>query len=585
MPRNALLVYPEFPVSYWGFQYALEFVGKKSSMPPLGLLTVAAMFPKDYCLRVVDTNVELLTDEHLEWADVAFLSAMIIQKRSFQEIAVRCREAGIPVVAGGPYPTSCVDEIENVDHFVLDEVEETFASFLSDFENGTARKVYRSPRRPPVTVSPLPRYDLISLQPYRSMAIQFSRGCPFDCEFCDITKLYGRVPRTKTNAQVIREMQSLYDLGWRGPVFLVDDNFIGNKRDAMRLLPDVAAWQKERGYPFGLYTEASVNLSDIDPLMDAMTDAGFNMVFLGIETPDPKVLKIANKSQNIKQDDENYLLRAVRKIHEKGMNVTAGFIVGMDGDTERSFDAQIEFIQKAGIPTAMVGLLTALKGTNLYHRLVGEGRLLEESDGNNVNIALNFVPQMDRTTLINGYLRVLSTLYDASLKNYFDRCWTQFRQVRPKPVGTATVGRAELIAFAKSLYRQVFSRQGPAYLRFLAKVIARDARRLPDAIALAITGYHFQKLTQQQIRAHSFTTYLAQELREFREFLAQLTSQGESYLDVLQTDVSRRLNRAHARYRRIQLDAQENVREAFESFRRALTLPLAGLRTDDVSSG
>lgn len=571
MPRNALLIYPEFPISYWGFQYALRFVGKKSSMPPLGLLTVAGMFPEDYHLRVVDTNVEPLTDSHLEWADVAFLSAMVIQKHSFQEIARRCRKAGVPVVAGGPYPTSCFEDIENVDHFVLDEVEETFSTFLRDFENGCAQKIYRAPRRPPVTASPLPRYDLISLRPYRSMAIQFSRGCPFDCEFCDITKLYGRVPRTKANEQVLREMQSLYDLGWRGPVFLVDDNFIGNKRDAMRLLPDVAAWQKAHNYPFRFYTEASVNLCEMDALMDAMTDAGFDMVFLGIETPNPKVLQIAHKNQNVKQGDENYLYNAVRKIQGKGLHVTAGFILGMDGDTEHAFDAQIEFIQKAGIPMAMVGLLTALKGTNLYHRLVAEGRLLEESDGNNVNIALNFVPQMNRETLIKGYLRVLSTLYDPTLKNYFERCWTQIQQVRPKRNGFQGVGTAELKAFVRSLCRQMLSRQGPAYVRFLARVASWDVRRLPDAVEMAIVGYHFQKLTQHQLSTHSFLTYLSQELAEFRERLSQLGSQRGFSWEELRNDASRRLVRAQKAYHRIHDDLRENLRDAFESFRRTLT--------------
>lgn len=574
MSRNALLIYPEFPLSYWGFQYALRFIGKKSSMPPLGLLTVAGMFPEDYRLRVVDTNVEPLTEAHLEWADIAFLSAMVIQKRSFQEIAARCRKAGVPVVAGGPYPTSCFEEIENVDHFVLDEVEETFPTFLRDLESSCAKKVYRAPRRPPVTASPLPRYDLISFQPYRSMAIQFSRGCPFDCEFCDITKLYGRVPRTKTNEQVIREMQSLYDLGWKGPVFLVDDNFIGNKRDAMRLLPEVAAWQKAHNYPFRLYTEASVNLCEMDALMDAMVDAGFDMVFLGIETPNPKVLQIANKNQNVKQGDENYLYKAVRKIQEKGLHVTAGFILGMDGDTEHAFDAQIEFIQKAGIPMAMVGLLTALKGTNLYHRLVAEGRLLEESDGNNVNIALNFVPQMDRETLIQGYLRVLSTLYDSTLKNYFERCWTQIQQVHPRWNGFQGLGKAELKAFVQSLCRQMLSRQGPAYARFLARVARWDIRRLPDAVGMAIMGYHFQKLTQQQLVAHSFLTYLSHEIAEFRERLSQLGSQGEFYWEELRNDVNQRLSRAQRAYRRIHHDVRENLRDTFESFCQTLTISM-----------
>ena len=351
MPK-ALLVYPAQPPTYWGGNYALELVDIKSAFPPLGLLTIAAMFPPEYELRVVDMNVAPLADSDLEWADVVFTSTMIVQRFSLQTVIERCNRAGVPVVAGGPHPTTFHDEIPGVDHFVLDEVEETFPGFLHDLENGTARAIYREPRKPDVTLTPVPRFDLIDLDSYYSMGLQFSRGCPFNCEFCDITKLYGRVPRTKSPAQLVTEFEALYRLGWRGPLFLVDDNFIGNKREAMELLPVIADWQKAHGYPFSLSTEASVNLAHLDGLMDAMVASGFDTVFLGIETPNPKALIKTKKQQNTSRSDENFLFNAVRKIQRKGIQVQGGFILGLDSDDETAFDAQIEFIQEAGIPVA-----------------------------------------------------------------------------------------------------------------------------------------------------------------------------------------------------------------------------------------
>ena len=272
--------------------------------------------------------------------------------------------------------------------------------------------------------TPVPRFDLLDLSAYGSMALQFSRGCPFDCEFCDITKLFGRVPRTKSNEQMLAELDALHSLGWRGALLLVDDNFIGNKKEAMRLLPAVAAWQREHGSPFDLFTEASVNLARNEPLMDAMVEADFSMVFVGIESPNPEALRRTNKPQNTVRGDEDYLIRAVRTIQEKGLEVTAGFILGLDGDGPEVFEAQVDFIQRAGIPIAMVGLLTALRGTNLYSRLEHEGRLLVESSGNNVEIALNFVPELDRGVLIDGYRNVLASLYGPDLRTYFARCRT-----------------------------------------------------------------------------------------------------------------------------------------------------------------
>ena len=285
--RNALLVYPECPPSNWGINFALEMLGAKAAFPPLGLLTVAAMFPPKYDLRVVDMNVSPLKDSDLDWADMVFTSTMIVHRESLQKVIERCHHAGVPVVAGGPYPTSNHQDIAGVDHFVLDEAEETFPRFLRDLDKGRAEFIYREPRKPDVTRTPIPRFDLIELSDYSAMCVQFSRGCPFDCEFCDITKLYGRVPRTKSPQQIVEEFEALYRLGWRGYLFLVDDNFIGNRRDALHLLPAIAEWQRAHGYPFRLFTEASVNLARMDSVMDAMIEAGFNGVFLGIETPNP----------------------------------------------------------------------------------------------------------------------------------------------------------------------------------------------------------------------------------------------------------------------------------------------------------
>ena len=329
-------------------------------MPPLGLLTIAGMFPKNYALKVVDLNIEPLTDAHLQWADVVLTSTMIVQKDSLYEVAERCNRAGIPIIAGGPHPTSYYDNIKEetdatINHFLFGEVEEIFEDFLTDFESGSAKEIYREQRKPDITKTPPPRYDLIDINSYGSMALQFSRGCPFNCEFCDITKLFGRVPRTKSNEQMLAEFELLYKLGWDGAMFVVDDNFIGNKRDAMRLLPAVKQWQEERQFPFSLYTEASVNLVEIPEMLDAMSEAGFNMVFLGIESPNDEALLGTSKGQNTSKEEEagSYLMRAIRKIQNKGIEVTGGFIIGLDGDTE--FDSHINFIQEAGIPMAMAG--------------------------------------------------------------------------------------------------------------------------------------------------------------------------------------------------------------------------------------
>ena len=572
---NALFVYPKFPPSYWGFKYALEFLGKKSSMPPLGLLTIASMFPKHYNLKVVDINIEPLTDAHLEWADVTLTSTMIVQKDSLYDVAERCNRAGVPIIAGGPHPTSYYDNIKEetdavIDHFLFGEVEEIFEDFLTDFESGAAEEVYREKRKPDITLTPPPRYDLIDINAYGSMALQFSRGCPFNCEFCDITKLFGRVPRTKSNEQMLAEFEMLYKLGWKGPMFVVDDNFIGNKRDAMRLLPAVQQWQDERQFPFSLYTEASVNLVEIPDMLDAMSDSGFNMVFLGIESPNDNALISTSKGQNTsKQEDAgSYLLRAVRQIQSKGMEVTGGFIIGLDGDTE--FDSHINFIQEAGIPMAMAGLLTALKETDLWHRLKLEDRLLVESTGNNTDMSLNFVPEMPREELISEYRRVVSTLYDPTLKNYFKRCLMLLEHMPFTSHNVRSIQKTELIAFARSLQRQLFSRQGVEYARYLITALRKYPKMFPEAVRLAVMGHHLEKMTRHTLAVEDFRAFLADEMDTFKAEISQLTEVQDHRMGEIPGYLRRLFGRAKKEYDGIHEDFQYAAHVALEGFQQSV---------------
>ncbi len=562
MPR-ALLVYPEFPPSYWGFRYALELLGKKAPMPPLGLLTVAAMFPESWELRLVDLNVQPLLDADLEWADLVLTSTMVVQQRSLREVIARCNEIGRPVAVGGPHPTSFASEIVGADHFLLDEVEETFPAFLADWEAGRAARVYRPEAKPAVTSTPVPRFDLLDLSAYGSMALQFSRGCPFDCEFCDITKLFGRVPRTKSNDQMLAELDALYALGWRGSLFLVDDNFIGNKKEALRLLPAIAEWQRERGHPFDLYTEASVNLAKHEPLMDAMVAAGFSMVFLGIESPNPEALLKTHKVQNTAKDDRDYLLHAVEAIQRKGIEVTAGFILGLDGDGPEVFDAQVAFIQRAGIPIAMVGLLTALRGTNLYARLEREGRLVAESTGNNVEIALNFEPELDREVLVDGYRRVLSTLYGPDLRAYFARCRTLLGRLGRGPKKNRRVSRAELGAALRSLRLQLFSAQGPAYAAFLAHTLFTRPTMLGEAIRMAVKGWHFQRYTEQTLAAHAYREAALDGYARAESLLERAAAVHDRLRRRVERQVGRQVGRAlrsiARRYRRLRPEFRQGL--------------------------
>jgi radical SAM superfamily enzyme YgiQ (UPF0313 family) len=494
---NALLVYPEAPPrTYWSFKHTLPYVDRRAAHPPLGLITVAALLPSHWSLRLVDMNVEPLLDDDLIWADVVLTSSMVVQAGSLDEVVERCNRLGVPVAAGGPYPSGCPDRLAGVDHRFVGEAEGAIEAFAADLEAGRARRRYDAPRAPDVDTSPVPRFDLLDLSAYASMAIQHSRGCPFSCEFCDIWKLYGRRPRIKAPGRVRAELDALHAAGWTGSVFFVDDNFIGNPRLARRSLAAIEAWQREHGFPFQLYTEASLNLGADDVLLAGMRDAGFNFVFLGIESPSAESLAGANKPQNAKLD----LLATVRKIQSYGIEVSSGFIVGFDEDEDDIFDRQIEFIRRAGIPMAMVGILTALEGTALHDRLAREGRLLSESGGDNTHVfEPNFVPRMPVARLVAGYKRVMHTLYGPTLADYFDRCRRLLDRLGPNPRFGRRVVWRELRAFGRSLATVVTRAYGREYARFLLWTAVRHPARFAEAVRLGLMGFHFEAITREAI--------------------------------------------------------------------------------------
>lgn len=485
-----LLVYPKYPETFWGFKYALKFISKKASLPPLGLLTVAAMLPAEWEVRLVDKNVKKLRDADLLWADYVFLSAMSIQRASTESVIRRCKAVGAKMIAGGPLFTSAPTEFNEVDHLILNEAEITLPGFLTDLEKGRARHIYTSPQWADLTSIPVPRFDLLNNKKYASMNIQYSRGCPFDCDFCNITVLYGRLPRTKMASQVIAELDSLYSGGWRNSVFIVDDNFIGNKNKLKReVLPAIIEWMEKRQYPFTLYTEVSINLADDTELMNLMVNAGFDQVFIGIESPNDESLAECSKLQNRNRD----LAASVRKIQQSGMEVQAGFIVGFDKDPATIFDRLIDFIQESGIVTAMVGLLNAPTGTKLYDRMKQEGRLLRSSTGDNTDFSINFIPKMSSEALLSGYNMILKTIY--SPKHHYARIKTFLKGHHPPRIRRGAIRFNYVMAGFKSVVRLgIIGRERYQYWKLFFWSLFRRPRLFPLAITLAIYGFHFRKI-------------------------------------------------------------------------------------------
>jgi radical SAM superfamily enzyme YgiQ (UPF0313 family) len=492
---KALLLYPEFPDTFWSFKHALQFIRKQASTPPLGLLTVAALLPPEWELRLVDQNVDTLTDLDLAWADCAFVSAMVVQRDAARRLIARCKMAGLRVVAGGPLFTIEPEAFPEVDHLVLNEAELTLPPFLADLAAGGAQRVYMSSEFPDIGQSPTPLWHLANLRRYASMALQFSRGCPFDCDFCNVTALLGHRPRVKTAQQVLAELDGLYALGWRDRVFFVDDNFIGNKRALKEeLLPALIAWRRGKvGMPFN--TEVSINLADDLELMALMVEAGFDKVFIGIETPDEDSLAECSKKQNRKRD----MVDDVRRLHRAGLEVQGGFIVGFDNDTPSIFRRQIEFIQRSGIVTAMVGLLQAPPGTKLYERLAREGRLVGVASGDNVANATNIVPVMNLEVLSVGYKALVDHLY--APKQYYARVRTFLSEYKPAQI-TTPLDLDHLLALFRSMLRLgILGEERHHYWRLFGWALFRKPRVFPLAITLAVYGYHFRQVSILHVAA------------------------------------------------------------------------------------
>lgn len=486
---KALLVYPAIPDTFWSFKHIMKFIRKRAAHVPLGLLTVGAMLPKDWDLQLVDMNVESLTDDDIRWADMVFMGAMVVQKESVKEVVARAHALGKKIVAGGPLFTSSWEEFPEIDHFVLNEAEITLKPFLKDLAAGKPLRVYNTDEKPDITQTPLPRWDLIKMKYYASMSVQYSRGCPYDCEFCDIVNLNGRRPRVKSNDQMLRELQYLYDLGWRGRCFIVDDNFIGNRVKVKSFLRDLFPWQEARRFPFSLYTEASVNLAQDQELMNLMTSAGFDSVFLGLETPAEECLVECGKHQNRSMD----LVEAVKTIQRNGMEVMGGFIIGFDNDPPNIFERQANFIQNSGVVKAMIGLLNAIPGTRLYQRLKEEGRILDNCTGDNCDGSLNFVPKMDAQKLKEGYSAVLNYIY--SPKEYYDRILEFLKDY--KPTRRRRVSMMDVRAFFTSILYLGILEKGKSkiyYWKLLIKAFLFHRDSFGEAVSNAIFGYHFRRL-------------------------------------------------------------------------------------------
>jgi len=488
-----LLIYPEFPDTFWSFKHALRFIRKKSSSPPLGLLTVAAMLPSHWEKRLVDLDVTKLSDEDLAWADYVFISAMAVQRESAAQVISRCNRKAVKIVAGGPLFTGEYEQFETVDHFVLNEAEVTLPLFLKDLQKGQAKRIYTTSEFPDIRDTPVPLWDLIDLKRYASMSIQFSRGCPYNCEFCNITALFGHRPRIKTAEQIIAELDALYDRGWRGGVFFVDDNFIGNKKSLKtELLPALIQWQEnKRGITFN--TEVSINLVDDAELMKLMVEAGFDQVFIGIETPDEGSLAECNKRQNKNRN----LVEDVKRIQRTGLQVQGGFIVGFDNDTPSIFQRQIDFIQKSGIVTAMVGLLQAPPGTRLYERLKLEGRLCGPMTGDNVNGTTNIVPKMNLDVLCEGYKEILENIY--APEYYYQRLKTFLREYKAPSIKPSIDFQHILAFFRSTFYLGIIGKERIHYWKLLVWTRVRRPKLFPLAITLAIYGHHFRKIYERNL--------------------------------------------------------------------------------------
>lgn len=484
-----LLVYPYSPDSFWSFRYALSFISKKAAVPPLGLITVSAMLPSSWEKKLVDMNVTKLKTTDIQWADMVFISAMNIQKDSADYVIDECVKQGVKIVAGGPLFTQEYQNYPEVSHFILNEAEITLPLFLNDLESGrTPGKLYKTDGFADLSQSPVPDFHLLSMKDYAFMSLQVSRGCPYACDFCEITTLLGRKVRMKSTAQVIKELDALYKLNWRGSISVVDDNFIGNTKQVKNeLLPAMISWQKSHKHPFAFSSQASINLADDSRLLSLMSEAGFGSAFIGIETPSTASLQECNKIQNKNRN----MLHSVMKIQRAGMLVSGGFIVGFDSDSPSVFQQQIDFIQQSGIVSAMVGLLNAPKNTKLYNRLVEEKRLINSSSGNNTDYSMNFIPRMNQSELIAGYKKIINDIY--ATKPYYSRIRKLFANYKRKTPKKQKINIPTLKALVKSIYIIGIRSKGKSdFWKFMIWTLVFQPTSLADALEYSIYGYHYR---------------------------------------------------------------------------------------------
>lgn len=486
---NVLMIYPKYPATFWSFKYALSFINKKASLPPLGLLTVSSLLPKTWVKKLIDLNVSELKDSDILWADYVFISGMTVQRDSAKEVIDKVKIFNKFIVAGGPLFTKEYSAFAQVDCFVLNEGEVTIPLFLEGFKKGELKKIYESSEKPDLKSTPLPDWQLINPKDYASMCIQVSRGCPYSCDFCDIVILNGRVSRFKTVEQVKSELDAIYNMGWRRNIFIVDDNFIGNYSKVKEILKGIIEWMDIRNRPFTLSTEAPITLADNEELLGLMKKANFDAVFVGIETPDEKGLLSCGKTQNTNKN----LLEKVKILQRNGLEVQGGFIIGFDTDTASIFDNMINFIQDSGIVTAMVGLLHALPETKLYKKLQSEKRLINTVSGNNTDFSLNFIPKMNKDMLIEGYKRVQDSIF--STKAYYKRVKTYLKEYQHSSVSTRLPLSIQIKALTRSIIKLGIIEKGKFdFWKLLIWTIFRKPAFLPIAITMSIYGYHFRQV-------------------------------------------------------------------------------------------
>jgi len=486
---NVLLVYPKCPDSFWSFTHALKFISKKAAVPPLGLITVSAMLPDTWQKKLVDLNITTLRTSDIQWADYVFISAMYIQKESVNKVIAESKKWNKKIVAGGPLFTQEHANYPDIDHFILNEAEITMPLFLADLNKGQPKRIYTTEEYADLTQSPVPDFHLLAKKDYAFMNIQVTRGCPFNCNFCEITSLLGHKVRMKSTAQIIQELDILYHtIKWRGPVSIVDDNFIGNKKEVKyNLLPAMREWMKAHKYPFTFVIQSSINLADDKRLMSLLVETGFSSTFIGIETPEEKSLYYCDKVQNRNRD----LLNSVKKIQQSGIQVSGGFIVGFDSDTPSVFQRQIDFIQQSGIVSAMVGLLNAPKNTKLYNQLKAENRLSTEATGNNTDSSMNFIPKMDYDELQEGYKKIINNIY--SVKPYYKRVRQLLRNYNRLAKGQSKIEFTLLLAFIKSVYIIGFLNKGRTeYWKLIIWTLFNKPKLMVDALTYTVYGYHFR---------------------------------------------------------------------------------------------